>query len=522
MLQLAEIFYSVQGEGTWTGTPAVFVRLAGCNLACDFCDTDYSTKFFAGVDEVVARVRDAGGECPMVVLTGGEPLAQAQTPALIEALRRDGRRVHVESNGTIFTELSDDVWLCVSPKERVDPRMAQRANEAKLIVDERVPEEHLALFAGKPVILLQPEGNKPAQRRARARVRQSASAAFSSLAADPQVHRRSVILLCCAVEAELAFWRPRDGVEVLVTGVGPVEAASAVAATLAAGEYRLVVNAGIAGAFDGAATIGDGVVVSEERMELRLENGETFSLPRGERTIETAAFRRAARRANAVRRFCRAARGHRLPRDLERSDGAGLAQRLGAQVESMEGFAVLRAAAASRRCRDRSARHLESLRRARVERLGFRRRNRRTTQRHRRIVGDMYTLAYSPCPNDTYIFGALTNGLLAGAPEVRAHLADIEELNAAAARGEYELTKVSYGAIPFLMDRYRILPSGGALGRGCGPLLVARPDASPQLFADFARKKIAIPGERTTAFMLLALALGRRPEERADALRPHR
>jgi organic radical activating enzyme len=161
MLQLAEIFYSVQGEGTWTGTPAVFVRLAGCNLACDFCDTDYSTKFFAGVDEVVARVRDAGGECPMVVLTGGEPLAQAQTPALIDALRRDGRRVHVESNGTIFTELSEDVWLCVSPKERVDPRMAQRANEAKLIVDERVPEEHLALFAGKPVILLQPEGNKP-------------------------------------------------------------------------------------------------------------------------------------------------------------------------------------------------------------------------------------------------------------------------------------------------------------------------------------------------------------------------
>lgn len=161
MLQLAEIFYSVQGEGTWTGTPAVFVRLAGCNLACDFCDTDYSTKFFAGVDEIVARVRDAGGECPMVVLTGGEPLAQTQAPALIDALRRDGRRVHIESNGTIFTELSDDVWLCVSPKERVDPRMAQRANEAKLIVDERVPEEHLALFAGKPVILLQPEGNKP-------------------------------------------------------------------------------------------------------------------------------------------------------------------------------------------------------------------------------------------------------------------------------------------------------------------------------------------------------------------------
>jgi organic radical activating enzyme len=160
MLQLSEIFYSIQGEGTWSGTPAVFVRLAGCNLACDFCDTDYSLKFFAGVDEIVRTVRAEGGDCPMVILTGGEPLAQADTPELIDALRRDGRRVHIESNGTIFTELPRDVWLCVSPKERVDPRMAQRANEAKLIVDERVPEEHLALFADKPVILLQPEGNK--------------------------------------------------------------------------------------------------------------------------------------------------------------------------------------------------------------------------------------------------------------------------------------------------------------------------------------------------------------------------
>jgi organic radical activating enzyme len=165
MLQLAEIFYSIQGEGTWTGTPAVFVRLAGCNLACDFCDTDYSLKQFAAVDEVVDMVRAAGGNCPTVILTGGEPFAQAETTALIEALRRDGRRVHVESNGTIYTSLPDDVWLCVSPKERVDQRMAERADEVKLIVDERVPEEHLAAFADKRSILLQPEGNKPANVR---------------------------------------------------------------------------------------------------------------------------------------------------------------------------------------------------------------------------------------------------------------------------------------------------------------------------------------------------------------------
>jgi 1,4-dihydroxy-6-naphthoate synthase len=123
-----------------------------------------------------------------------------------------------------------------------------------------------------------------------------------------------------------------------------------------------------------------------------------------------------------------------------------------------------------------------------------------------------YTLAYSPCPNDTYVFAALANGLLDDAPRVEAHLADIDELNAAATHSEFDLTKVSYGAIPFLMDRYRILSSGGALGRGCGPLLIARPAQSPPLFSDFARKRIAIPGERTTAFMLLQLALGARPK----------
>ncbi|HZX68626.1 MAG TPA: 7-carboxy-7-deazaguanine synthase QueE [Candidatus Elarobacter sp.] len=162
MLQLAEIFYSVQGEGTWTGTPAVFVRLAGCNLSCSFCDTDYALAFFASVSDVVARVRDAGGACPMVILTGGEPLAQRETGPLIDALRADGRRVHIESNGTLPTELPHDVWLTVSPKERLAPEMARRADEAKLIVDGRVPDEWIGSFPASTPLFLQPEGNKPA------------------------------------------------------------------------------------------------------------------------------------------------------------------------------------------------------------------------------------------------------------------------------------------------------------------------------------------------------------------------
>jgi len=161
MLALAEIFYSVQGEGSWTGTPAVFVRLAGCNLNCRFCDTDYSTKFFATAEQVVARVRELGAGCPMVVLTGGEPFAQRESSALIDMLRADGRRVHVESNGSIAVALPDDVWLTVSPKERLQPAMAGRANEVKLIVDGRVPDEWLAAFSGRAIpTFLQPEGNK--------------------------------------------------------------------------------------------------------------------------------------------------------------------------------------------------------------------------------------------------------------------------------------------------------------------------------------------------------------------------
>ncbi len=133
---------------------------------------------------------------------------------------------------------------------------------------------------------------------------------------------------------------------------------------------------------------------------------------------------------------------------------------------------------------------------------------------------ETYTLAYSPCPNDTYIFAALTNRLLNGAPDVRVHLADIEQLNDSAARAEFALTKASYGAIPFLMRDYRLLRAGGALGRGCGPLVLSRPGELTSL--DSLRgKRIGIPGERTTAFMLLQLALGMRPatvEMRFDAI----
>lgn len=115
---------------------------------------------------------------------------------------------------------------------------------------------------------------------------------------------------------------------------------------------------------------------------------------------------------------------------------------------------------------------------------------------------DTLTLGFSPCPNDTFIFHALVHGLLPDAPAVRARLEDVETLNQLARRAVLDLTKISYHAFGHLRRDYVLLRSGGALGRGCGPLLVARPGTT---MADLRHRPVAIPGELTTANLLLRL-----------------
>ena len=110
---------------------------------------------------------------------------------------------------------------------------------------------------------------------------------------------------------------------------------------------------------------------------------------------------------------------------------------------------------------------------------------------------------FSPCPNDTFAFHALVHGLVEAPFRVEPVLLDIEELNLRALAGDLDLTKVSYGALPRLEAAYRLLRSGSALGRGCGPLVVAR---EPLTLAEAAAGRIAIPGRETTAFLLLSLA----------------
>lgn len=113
------------------------------------------------------------------------------------------------------------------------------------------------------------------------------------------------------------------------------------------------------------------------------------------------------------------------------------------------------------------------------------------------------TLGYSPCPNDTFIFFALVHGRVpASGLTFRERLEDVETLNSLALRGELDLTKISYHAFGHLRREYALLRSGGALGRGCGPLVVAR---EPLCMAELRGKRIAIPGRLTTANLLLQL-----------------
>jgi 1,4-dihydroxy-6-naphthoate synthase len=113
------------------------------------------------------------------------------------------------------------------------------------------------------------------------------------------------------------------------------------------------------------------------------------------------------------------------------------------------------------------------------------------------------SLGFSPCPNDTFVFDALVHGRVAThGLAFRERLEDVETLNRLAADGALDVTKASYGAIPWLLDRYALLRSGGALGRGCGPLVVAR---EPLPMTALRGRRIAIPGARTTASLLLRL-----------------
>lgn len=150
MLEVKNIFPTVQGEGPFAGMPAVFVRLGGCNLACSFCDTEFEQFEPMTVADIVLNVaqRVVANDYPqgrkLVVITGGEPLRQPIAP-LCEALLAAGYQVQVETNGTLFRPLPEAVHVICSPKNTdgkgyapVRSDVLERANALKFIVSSRI------------------------------------------------------------------------------------------------------------------------------------------------------------------------------------------------------------------------------------------------------------------------------------------------------------------------------------------------------------------------------------------------
>jgi 1,4-dihydroxy-6-naphthoate synthase len=115
------------------------------------------------------------------------------------------------------------------------------------------------------------------------------------------------------------------------------------------------------------------------------------------------------------------------------------------------------------------------------------------------------TLGFSPCPNDTFIFDALVNKKIdTGDIEAEVVLEDVQTLNEWALQGKLDITKISYGVLPLVLGSYIVLPAGGALGKGVGPLLIT--NAGGISATEVKDSTIAIPGEHTTAHMLFSLA----------------
>ena len=162
-MKVIEIFESIQGEGRWVGTPVTFIRLAGCNLHCPWCDTKESWGD-AGEEMTIAEILEKVNSyrSSIVVITGGEPTIQTLLSNLISTLNSNGYYVAIETNGTNkITHECGIKWITCSPKPESQYRVACDADEIKLVITEDFDEivlQNLTLTYNKD-IWLQPEGS---------------------------------------------------------------------------------------------------------------------------------------------------------------------------------------------------------------------------------------------------------------------------------------------------------------------------------------------------------------------------
>ena len=155
-MRVNDIFYSLQGEGYHTGRAAVFVRFAGCNLRCSFCDTEFDSYREMTADEIVTAISQYPAR--FVVLTGGEPTLQVDE-AFVDLLHQHSFEVAMESNGTRPAPQNLD-WLTVSPKrlrgKAKEDTGKRLPDELKVIFDEDTDPETYLSTLHTPLLFLQP------------------------------------------------------------------------------------------------------------------------------------------------------------------------------------------------------------------------------------------------------------------------------------------------------------------------------------------------------------------------------
>lgn len=175
-MRIAELFYSLQGEGALVGVPSVFIRTSGCNLRCAWCDTPYTSWNPEGADLTLDQIVDEVKAHPArhVVVTGGEPMIAPEIIALTERLRRLGLHITVETAGTVFQPVACDL-MSISPKlSNSTPAGQWEAQHDRLRIQPAVLRDLMARYDYQLKFVIE----KPADV-------EEARALVSSLSADP-------------------------------------------------------------------------------------------------------------------------------------------------------------------------------------------------------------------------------------------------------------------------------------------------------------------------------------------------
>ncbi len=174
--KVVEIFRTVEGEGRWVGLPITFLRLEGCNLRCEWCDTPYSYDGFSyteyTIEELIEKIESFG--LKRLCITGGEPFYSQNLPVLVKQFLKRDYKVFIETNGTIWLPeikeiYNENLYITCSPKPPlyfVQPELLPFISELKFVIDEHIKIENIInpkfkKLIKNDIIVLQPESNLP-------------------------------------------------------------------------------------------------------------------------------------------------------------------------------------------------------------------------------------------------------------------------------------------------------------------------------------------------------------------------